>query len=379
MPRRQGLTDKQVAALPREDKRYSYADPELRGHYLRVPARSSRAPIAFAAVARNRDRKQIWVTVGTTDAMRIEQAREKAREAIRRIKEGRPTSEPATQTVEVVAEEWLERHVRGNKLRSAKERGRIISRYLIPNIGDRIFIEVRRRDITALLDKIEDENGKHTADAVLKVFRAISKWVQRRDEDYSPPLTAGMTRVPKEERRRTRILDDAEIKAIWNTSGQFGDFARLALLTAQRREKIRTVRWEDIKDGFWTIATDPREKGNPGKIRLPEAALEIIHRQPRLNAYVFAGQTSGPTAVFRSGDHKAAFDKQCGVENWRLHDLRRTARSLMSRAGVRTEIAERVLGHTQGELIQIYDRHHYQDEMAGALERLAGLIGELVR
>jgi hypothetical protein len=50
----------------------------------------------------------------------------------------------------------------------------------------------------------------------------------------------------------------------------------------------------------------------------------------------------------------------------------------MSRAGIQTEIAERVLGHSQGELIETYDRHSYEDEMAAALEKLAGLIERLV-
>ena len=153
----------------------------------------------------------------------------------------------------------------------------------------------------------------------------------------------------------------------------------MALLTAQRREKLITLRWSDIQDSVWVIATEPREKGNPGKIKLPAAALEIIERQPKLgdNPYVFAGRGSGPTAIFRSGTHKAQLDEASGVRDWRLHDLRRTARSLMSRAGVRTEIAERVLGHTQGELIQIYDRHHYQGEMADALTKLAELIEQI--
>ena len=53
VPRRRGLTDKQVAALPRREKRYTLPDPEQLGHYLRIPARTSRAPIAFAAVARD--------------------------------------------------------------------------------------------------------------------------------------------------------------------------------------------------------------------------------------------------------------------------------------------------------------------------------------
>jgi len=42
---------------------------------------------------------------------------------------------------------------------------------------------------------------------------------------------------------------------------------------------------------------------------------------------------------------KAKFDRACGVTGWTLHDLRRTARSLMSRAGVSADHAERCLGH----------------------------------
>jgi integrase len=105
-------------------------------------------------------------------------------------------------------------------------------------------------------------------------------------------------------------------------------------------------------------------------------ALDLVKRQPRFveNPYVFAGRDNGPTAVFGSGTYKAQFDKLCGVTDWRVHDLRRTARSLMARAGIQTEIAERVLGHTQGELIEIYNRHSYEDQMAAALKKLATII-----
>ena len=76
-----------------------------------------------------------------------------------------------------VVEQWLERHVRGNKLRTEREMARIVSRYIVPRIGDRVFVDVRRIDIAELLDRIEDEAGKYMADGVLKTFRAISKWV----------------------------------------------------------------------------------------------------------------------------------------------------------------------------------------------------------
>jgi integrase len=376
VPRRRGLTDKQVAALPRKEGRYTYSDPELRGHYLRIPARSSRAPIAFAAVARDPSGKQIWTTVGTADAIGIDQARELARAAIKRIKAGGPISESAKPTVRDVADQWLERHVRSNKQRTERERGRIISRYIVPRIGDQVFADVRRKDIAELLDRIEDESGKPMADGVLNTFRAISKWFQQRDESYHPPLTAGMSRVPKGEGRRKRILADDEIRAIWRVEGQYGDFVRLALLTAQRREKLITLRWDDIKDDVWTIRTELREKGNPGALKLQPIAVAIIKAQPIFvgNPYVFAGRNNGPTTAFGAGQYKVQFDELCGVTGWRIHDLRRTARSLMARAGVQIEIAERVLGHAQGKLIQTYDRHHYQDEMAEALTKLAALI-----
>ncbi len=62
------------------------------------------------------------------------------------------------------------------------------------------------------------------------------------------------------------------------------------------------------------------------------------------------------------------------MPRWTLHDLRRTARSLMSRAKVSTDHAERVIGHVIGGVRETYDRHEYLDEKRDALEKLAGLV-----
>ena len=59
------------------------------------------------------------------------------------------------------------------------------------------------------------------------------------------------------------------------------------------------------------------------------------------------------------------------IPHWIIHDLRRTARSLMSRAGVRPDIAERTLGHVIGGVEGVYDRHTYDAERASALLSLA--------
>jgi integrase len=68
-----------------------------------------------------------------------------------------------------------------------------------------------------------------------------------------------------------------------------------------------------------------------------------------------------------------------GITGWTLHDCRRTARSLLSRAGVRPDVAERVLGHVMGGVEGVYDRHSYREEKAHALRMLAGLIENILR
>ena len=71
-----------------------------------------------------------------------------------------------------------------------------------------------------------------------------------------------MSRVPKGEGRRKRMLADDEIRR----SGRAGAIRRLcsvSSMTAQRREKLVTLRWDDVKYGVWIIRTDAREKGIP--------------------------------------------------------------------------------------------------------------------
>ena len=140
------------------------------------------------------------------------------------------------------------------------------------------------------------------------------------------------------------------------------------------------MRWDDISaDGVWEVQSEQREKGNIGAVKLPAPALDIIKAQPRLagNAHVFAATVgAGPANGFSRA--KRAFDKRCGVTGWTLHDLRRSARSLLSRAEVRPDIAERVLGHVIPGVAGVYDRHEYDAEKADALLRLAALINTII-
>jgi len=62
------------------------------------------------------------------------------------------------------------------------------------------------------------------------------------------------------------------------------------------------------------------------------------------------------------------------VKDWTIHDLRRTARSLMSRGGVLPDHAERAIGHAIGGIRKVYDLHEFYDEKRHAFEVLAAQI-----
>jgi integrase len=258
----------------------------------------------------------------------------------------------------------------------------VLAKYIMPEWAGRDFMSIKRADVASLLDKIEDRHGPRQADYCLAVISGIANWYAARHNSYMSPIVRGMKRTDPKTRKRDRILSDDEIRALWAAlplCDTFGDLCKLLVLTAQRREKVAAMKWSDVSmAGEWDMPTEDREKGVGGVLVLPMLAVDIINARPRFesNPYVFAGR--GKTHFSGYSKAKAALDARAPMPEWRLHDLRRTARSLMSRAGVRPDIAERVLGHTIAGVEGVYDWHGYRDEKAHALRALSGLLKQIL-
>jgi integrase len=371
--------DAAIAALPLPRKgRRTIPDTDQRGLYIQITAKGARS---FYVVTRDPNKKQIWQRIGDT-AIGIVAAREKAVEVIRAIHTGADRGGP--ETFAKVAENWFKREVEGKGHRSARKVRLRLDKHILPALGGRNFTSIRRGDVAKLLDDIEDNSGPVAADKVLAAISTICNWYATRNDNYSSPIVKGMRRSSPKERARDRILDDDELRAVWRAAeanGTFGAMVRVLLLTGQRREKVASMKWDDVGvDGTWRIPAEDREKGNAGDLVLPEMALAIIKAQPRFvdNPFVFAGR-SGSYRTGHSGAKSALDARVPEVQPWVLHDLRRTARSLMARAGVRPDIAERVLGHSIQGVQGTYDRHSYRTEKAHALKALASLIERILR
>lgn len=397
------LTEEGVQRLkPVEGKQIDYYDQVLRGLILRVNWSGRKSwRIRYSDNGKTRTH-----ALGYYPDIGVKQAREAATAFKANLKEflaQRATPALSRSTFDDIADDWIKRVVDANGLRSARQLKSYLTKVIKPAWQGRPIADIRRGDVTALLDKVADERGSRAADYVLAVVRQITQWHQTRVEDYVSPIVKGMARTKPKEKRRKRILTDDEIRSMWKACGKLGTFGALTkilLLTAQRRTKVATMQRAHIADGTWTIATEAREKNNAQKLKLPAVALAIIEEQPKIDgneAYVFPasrrGRRTGPGRDFGSysafGEGKAALDKlmladlkeqkliphdATALPQWQLHDLRRTARSLMARADIRPDVAERVLGHTQSALVETYDRHDYAEQRAQALEKLATLI-----
>src|SRR6476660_5970336 len=205
---RKTLTDKGVAAIKPRAKTYTHSDPMLPGHYVRVTPTGNKS---FVAVARDPRGKQVWTTIGNAAHITIEEAREQARDVMKRVKAGQDRAGP--QSFESVANEWLRRHVDAKGLRAHYEYKRLLHKHLLPEWAGRDFTSIKRGDVAKLLDTVEDEAGTRSADYVLSLISGISNWYAKRDGEYVSPLIRGMYRHSIKDHARTRILSDDEIRA----------------------------------------------------------------------------------------------------------------------------------------------------------------------
>jgi integrase len=283
-------------------------------------------------------------------------------------------------TVAAVCAAYMKREA--GRLRTADQRESILRRLIYPSLGDRPIASLKRSEIAAMLDKIEDRNGARMADVCLAVLRRIFHWHETRTDDFRSPIIRGMgSRQNAAEHRRTRILDDAEIRALWQATEDktaFSALVRFALLTSARRNEIAGMRRDEVVDGIWALS-EGRSKTKTEIIRpLSKAAQEILAELSQINGCDFPFTSNGIAPIASFSGPKAKLDATSGVRDWRLHDLRRSARSLLSRAGVNSDVAEKCLGHSRGDIIERYDRHSFVPEMRIAFEKLATLIGSIV-
>ena len=256
---------------------------------------------------------------------------------------------------------------------------------------------ITRLQIAARLTTIETERGATSAARARSALSTMFKWAIGAGYDVVNPVTG--TNQPPKPKSRKRVLTDAELATIWSAceDDDYGRIVRLLILTGQRREEVGGLRRDEIDGDLCTIFAARYKTKLDHVVPLTPQAKALIATALRETNRDFAfgrgpRSVDGPERGFSGfSKSKAELDARILADrtetdpdaqplpHWTLHDLRRTARSLMSRAKVPTDHAERVLGHVIGGVRETYDRYEYLDEKRDALARLADLVTAIVQ
>jgi integrase len=428
------LTARFVETVSTDRDREDFPDAGMRGLQLRVTKAGAKT---WALRYRRRsDGKLRRVTIGGYPAVTLENARQQARDLVAAIGRG---ADPASQVQErkhastfaEVTAEWIERHGKSNIApRTLRDNQNMLARHVLPVIGDMKAAEITKRDLIRLFDTVaatpdgrtksadaQPRKLTHQPNRVFEVVRAIFRWAVGRDLLKVDP-TAGMGSPIKKERPRERDLSPAEIKTLWSAldrapvsrryatglpigakaTGE-GDIPmtrataltlKLALVTGQRIGEVAGIAMSelDLNDTapLWTVPGDRCKNGQANRVPLSALAVQLIREARELAGdcpWLFPSP-SGQGPIDPHAPTKALERARLaiGLEDFRIHDLRRTAATRMAEMGVSPHTISLVLNHVSaraGTITgKVYVQYSYDREKREALGAWGARLEKIV-
>jgi integrase len=391
------LTDFQVKNAKPKAKPYEISDGGQRG--LRVAIQPSGAKswvVRYRHPVTGKSRK-----LTLPPGLGLAQARKLTADAMFAVAQGidpidgrRAEKQAAAAAVEgtlhAVCKQYLE--IAASKLRSRDQYESVLKRHILPRLGERPVAELRRSEIIAVLDKVESESGPSASDMALAVLSTALSWHEKRSDMFRSPVVRSMRRVKASERARAHVLADDEIRRVWQAAGEeriglYGQVIKFMILSGARRSEaggLRRSEIETVRDNgsnivVWRLPVARSKSKHEVTRPLSAAALAIVNDMPMIGDCdcVFTLDGNRPMSMNRHGA-KQLIDEIANVSDWRLHDLRRVHRSLLSRCRVPFEVAERLLGHSQPLIVKTYDRHSHLPAMLEAVEKVAAEVERIV-
>ncbi|WP_338722417.1 tyrosine-type recombinase/integrase [Devosia sp. XK-2] len=384
---KQTLTTKSIDALkPAEGKRYEVRDIKTPGLQLRVS--NTGAKIFCLSIRVEGQRRRI--RIGPYPIVSLADARRRATEIARDIELGmfghEQTQQDATApTLSETISLFIDRYAKPNT-KDWKGSRSILGKFA--SLGDTPIDMIRRKDVVAVLDGIVERGTPTRANRALAAFKKLMNWcIDRGDIETSPVASL---RPPTREVARDRVLEGAEIAALWKAADAegfpFAHFVHMLMLTGQRRGEVAAMRWSeiDLDDAIWTLPAQRSKNGRLHIVPLTDAMVAILKSLPRFIGSDFVFTTTGVTPISGFGRLKKRLDDALpeATEDWRFHDFRRTASTGMAKVGVLPHVIDAVTNHKSGIVSGVaatYNRYSYLEEKRDALARWGETVSTLVK
>ena len=286
----------------------------------------------------------------------------------------------------------MERHVKP-RLKRPEYAQAILDRDVLPTWRGRDARTIEPHEVIELLDGIVERDAPVQANRTAALLGQMFKFGIHRQIVTATPVQL-LYRPGGTEKARKRALSDDELTAFLKDPTACTRYTRLAhamtvlLLTGQRRGELALARWRevDFNAHTWSIPEENSKNGQGHIVPLSDWAeneFRALQRLSKRSQWVLPANGGehhiDPKQLTRSLAKCQKRFAECGIEGFTLHDLRRTARTGLSRLKVEPHIGERVLNHKQGKIAGTYDLHAYLDEKRAALEKWAAHLKALKR
>ena len=286
--------------------------------------------------------------------------------------------------------QFLDQRVTNRVLRRETEIRSIFARDLIPYFKSQPITTITKKDIDACLNKI----GKRSQSSANKAYRWLKNMFNRAvlDDDVSKS-PVDKIRMPFPERPRDRVLNDIELRAVWDATTTMGypfsPLIQLLITTGQRLREVANAEWSeiDIHSCEWIIPGSRIKNGKKHVVPLGKSTVGILQTlwddRSVTSKFVFTTNDRGPVSGFSKAKNRLTekVHNELGVvPPWTFHDLRRTFATGCQKLGIPVEHTEALLNHkiSTAGLVGIYQRHDYGPEKKLAVELWDERLAEIV-
>ena len=387
------LTDTALKALKPMDKPYTVADD--RGLYVEVFPTGG---IAWRYRYRLNGKYE-KLTLGKYPALSLKNARIKRDEAASKVAMGESAARQK-QLAKVAAadsttvSDFTDRFFREIQSRDRKD-NKQVRRYfdadILPHIGTKAMRDVTTEDVRSVIWRKKDHGHDAAAGQVRGLLKKLCDYaVTCGLLSFNPVLALPMRHVHRAVSRE-RNLSQTEIKAFINAAyasnirRQFKIGLHLILLTMVRKSELLLAKWceVDLDGAEWHIPVENSKAGKPHIVYLSSQAVDLFKELKVLSGgsdLVMPGRGS-LTKPFAHNAINAALKialRGQEIPSFTIHDLRRTASTLLHENGWSSDVVEKALNHTIAGVRGVYNRAEYSDQRKEMLQFWSDYVEKLI-
>ncbi|MCT0258723.1 tyrosine-type recombinase/integrase [Proteus mirabilis] len=394
------LTDTKLRSLKPQDKLYKVSDRD--GLYVAV---TKSGVISFRYDYRFNGRRET-VTFGrySADGITLAEARAELIEAKRLLNAGiSPASKKRdgieSKKIGTVFKDYTVNFLNdaqyADSTRAMKEA--IIEKEIYPVFGKLQLEEITTPRLRALCEKIKDRGAKATALQVREIVGSVFTYVIDRGYEISNPADAIKASSIGTFQARERAMSPKEIGILFRELENYSCYPTLklavkfVLLTLVRKSEFIHATWDEIdfKNRQWVIPKGRMKGRKEHVIYLSDQAMDIITGMKVCamgSNYLMPGRYDIKKPLSNAalnnvidGTVKRINEKGIEFEPVTVHDLRRTASTLLHEAGYNSDWIEKCLAHVQNGVRAVYNKAEYAEQRRKMLQEWADMVDEWIK